>query len=257
MSDHISVSRRDASVEIAISRTAKKNALTGDMYAALADAMLEADSDPEVRSILLYGEGSAFTAGNDLQDFASNPPGPDSPVLRFLAALDSVRIPLIAAVHGPVVGVGATLLLHCDYVVAADDAQLRFPFVNLALIPEAASSLLLPRAVGYLKAAEILLTGDPVPAGRALELGLVSVVVAEGEHVARARDFADVMATKPPEAVRATKQLLKDDSAGVAKRMTDEAQLFSERLQSPEFVEAVTAFLQKRPPDFSATTPRV
>jgi enoyl-CoA hydratase/carnithine racemase len=255
MSEHVVITRRDSSVEILLDRPAKKNALSSTMYGALAAAMREAAADPSVTSVLLHGAGSAFTAGNDLQDFVTNPPTEGSPVLQFLDALATNPVPLVTAVHGPTVGIGATLLLHCDYVAAAESTQLIFPFVNLALIPEAASSLLLPRAVGYLRASEILLTGDPVDARRALDLGLVSRVTDEGEQLAAARAFADRLDGKAPEAVRVTKQLLKDDTAGVHERLAAELRLFTERLGSPEFIEAASAFLQKREPDFTSVAP--
>jgi enoyl-CoA hydratase/carnithine racemase len=173
-------------------------------------------------------------------------------VLRFLRAIASTSTPLVAAVQGPAVGIGATMLLHCEHVVAADDAVLQFPFVSMALVPEAGRSLLLPRVTGYLRAAEILLTGEKLDAQRSLELGLVSRVVPVGEHVAAAREFTDRVAKQPPEAVRLTKKLLRDDTTGLDRRISTELELFVQRLASPEFVEAVAAFMQKREPNFDA-----
>jgi enoyl-CoA hydratase/carnithine racemase len=250
MTDLVNVTRTPSSVEIELNRPTKKNAITSAMYAAMADAVQEAEADASVRTVLISGAGQAFSAGNDLQDFLSGMGDDNPPVLRFLQALAGSSTPLIAAVQGPAVGIGATMLLHCDYVVAADDTVLQFPFVSMALVPEAASSLLLPRIVGYLRAADILLTGDNVDAERALELGLVTRVVAAGEQVAAARAFADRVAAQPPAAVRLTKHLLRDDTPGLDQRIGTELTLFKDRLQSPEFVEAVTAFMEKRPPRF-------
>ena len=254
--DLVQVARHGRGVEIVLNRPAKKNALTGAMYTVMADAVEAADADPAVRSVLFAGAGTAFSAGNDLQDFVVNPPGPDSPVLRFLRAIATTSMPLVAAVQGHAVGIGATMLLHCDYVAAGDDTELQFPFVSRALVPEAGSSLLLPRVTGYLRAAEILLTGDGVPAARALELGLVSRVVPVGEQRDAARQFADRLAGQPPAALRMTKRLMRDDAPGLEARMTAELALFAEGLRSPEFMEAVQAFLEKRAPSFDGLAER-
>jgi enoyl-CoA hydratase/carnithine racemase len=252
MSEHVHVTREGSSVEVVIDRPAKKNALTGDMYAAVAQAIEQATADRTVRSVLVHATGDTFSGGNDLQDFLAGAPGQDSPVVRFLSALATTDVPLVFAVQGPAVGVGATMLLHAEHVVAAETASLQYPFVSMALVPEAGSSLLLPRVTGYLRAAEIMLTGERVPAPRALELGLVSRVVPPGEQLAAAREFTARLAKQPPAAVRMTKRLLRDDTAGLHGRMTTEFELFVQRLQSPEFVEAVTAFMSKREPDFDA-----
>jgi enoyl-CoA hydratase/carnithine racemase len=252
MSEHVHVTRDGSSVEVVIDRPAKKNALTGDMYAAVAQAIEQATADRTVRSVLVHATGDTFSGGNDLQDFLAGAPGQDSPVVRFLSALATTDVPLVFAVQGPAVGVGATMLLHAEHVVAAETASLQYPFVSMALVPEAGSSLILPRVTGYLRAAEIMLTGERVPAPRALELGLVSRVVPPGEQLAAAREFTARLAKQPPAAVRMTKRLLRDDTAGLHGRMTTEFELFVQRLQSPEFVEAVTAFMSKREPDFDA-----
>lgn len=252
MSEHVHVTRDGSSVEVVIDRPAKKNALTGDMYAAVAQAIEQATADRTVRSVLVHATGDTFSGGNDLQDFLAGAPGQDSPVVRFLSALATTDVPLVFAVQGPAVGVGATMLLHAEHVVAAETASLQYPFVSMALVPEAGSSLLLPRVTGYLRAAEIMLTGERVPAPRALELGLVSRVVPPGEQLTAAREFTARLAKQPPAAVRMTKRLLRDDTAGLHGRMTTEFDLFVQRLQSPEFVEAVTAFMSKREPDFDA-----
>lgn len=254
MTDLVTVSRRGNTVEIELNRPDKKNAITSQMYATMADAIEHAEADASVRSVLLSGAGSAFSAGNDLQDFLAGSMDDNPPVLRFLRALSVASVPIVAAVQGPAVGIGATMLLHCEHVVAADDAVLQFPFVSMALVPEAGSSLLLPRVTGYLKAAEILLTGEKLDAERAAALGLVSRVVPAGEQLEAARQFTDGLAGQPPAAVRLTKKLLRDDTAGLDARIETELVLFKERLASPEFVEAVTAFMQKRPPNFDALT---
>ena len=253
MSEHVVISPRGTSLEIALNRPDKKNAITSAMYAAMVEAMVIAESDNAIRAFVFSGHGPAFSSGNDLQDFLSQPMNEKSPVLRFLHAISTTRKVMIAAVQGPCVGIGATLLLHCDHVVAAPSASLQFNFVRIALVPEAGSSLLLPRAVGRLKAAELMLTGDPVPAGEALALGLVSRVTAEGEQLAAARAFADKLAKLPPEALRLTRRLLLEDGQNLQSRMEEEVQVFGKQLASPEFKEAVSAFLQKREPKFASS----
>jgi enoyl-CoA hydratase/carnithine racemase len=250
MTHYVEISARGSSVEIRLHRPDKKNAITGAMYSAMTAAMTAANADPAVRSILFSGVGPAFSSGNDLQDFLSAPMDENSPVLGFLAALAANTKVLIAAIQGPCVGIGATLLLHCDHVVAAESAQLHFNFIKIALVPEAASSLLLPLAVGRLKAAEILMTGDPVSSAEALRLGLVSKVVAEDSQLDSARAFADKLTPLAPEALRITRALLRADADAVAARMADENAQFKARLRSPEFKEAVAAFMQKRVPKF-------
>jgi enoyl-CoA hydratase/carnithine racemase len=251
MTEHCTIAHRGTGLEIQLNRADKKNAITSAMYAAMADAMTKAEADPNIRSILFSGAGPAFSSGNDLQDFLSAPMTGDSPVLAFLDALAKTTKVLIAAVHGNCVGIGATLLLHCDHVVAGPSAAIAFSFVKMALVPEAGSSLLLPRAVGRLKAAELFLTGDPVMADEAAQLGLVSKVVREGEQLAAARAFADRLSLLPPEAIRATRALLLSDEGTLLARMAQETAVFRKQLATPEFREAVAAFTQRRAPDFS------
>lgn len=251
MSNVVTIAARGSSLEITLNRPDKKNAITSAMYAAMADAITGAEAASDIRSILFAGQGAAFCAGNDLQDFLSTPMNEKSPVLAFLKAITTTTKVMIAAVQGPCVGIGATLLLHCDHVVAAPSATLQFNFVRMALVPEAASSLLLPRRVGHLKAAELLLLGDPVPAIEALDLGLVSRVVAAGDALEAARAFADRLDDLPPDAVRQTRQLLQSDTQTVTARIDEEVGVFARQLQSPEFREAVAAFMQKRPPNFA------
>jgi len=238
---------------LTIDRPEKKNAFTGAMYAALTDELVAADADPAVRAIVLQGAGGAFTAGNDLQDFLASPPsGDDSPVVRFLCTLPRLATPLVAGVEGPAVGVGCTLLLHCDLVYASEDARFALPFVNLGLCPEAASSLLLPRLAGLQRASELLLLGEPFDAARAHEVGIVNEVLPRGAVQARARERARALASRPPAALRATRALVRAGlQQAVEDRLRAELRVFAERLSSPEAREAFTAFLEKRPPDFS------
>jgi enoyl-CoA hydratase/carnithine racemase len=233
-------------VELHLDRPEKKNALTSEMYADLAEAMVAADGNPDVRSIIIAGRGMGFCAGNDLADFLSSPLDDSSPVWFFLNAISTTPKVLIAAVQGPCVGIGATMLLHCDHVVASETAALQYNFTKMALVPEAASSLLLPRAVGHLKASELLLLGDVVPATEALRLGLVSRVVADGEQLAGAQTFASRIGALPPQAVRLTKQLIKSETDGVARRMGQENAIFKRCIASPEFKAAVGAFMESR-----------
>ncbi len=248
----IATERRGAVAEIVFDRPDKRNAITVAMYAALAEALDAVEADDTVRVVLFHGNGGAFTAGNDLHDFLAHPPdGPDQPVFRFLRGLAGARKPLLAAVEGPAVGIGTTMLLHCDLVLAAEDARFALPFVNLGLVPEAASSLLLPRLAGHQRAAELLFLGDPFDAATAQRLGLVGRVMPAADLLAAARALADRLAAKAPEALRATKALLKSASVTVAGRMEEEATVFARQLHSAELKEAVAAFFAKRPPDFS------
>ena len=249
--DDLDLRRDGAILHLALARPAKKNAITRAMYAGLADALGAAAADASVRAVVLSGTGGVFTAGNDLGDFLMDPPtGADSPVFRFLAAASTFPKPLIAAVEGPAVGIGTTVLLHCDLAYASPDARFRMPFVDLGLVPEAASSLLLPRAAGPMRAAGWLLFGEAFSAEDALAGGLVNEIVAD--PTGRALERAHTLAAKPPEAVRLTKALLRRaDAAAVRETMQVEGDHFRERLASPEAQEAFTAFFEKRAPDFS------
>jgi len=253
MSQHILVETQDRVTRIELNRPDKKNALSTEMYAAMAQALLAADADAGVRAVLIHGQPACFCSGNDVKDFLAleREPGA-SPASGFLRAISTARKPLVAAVGGPAVGIGTTMLLHCDLVYAAPNARLQLPFVPLGLLPEAASSLLLPRLAGYQRAAELLLLGQPFTAEKALAAGIVSEIVPEAELLARARQAALALAALPPASVRMTKELMKREAAGaVQSRMTEELQLFGERLRSPEAKEALGAFLEKRKPDFS------
>ena len=249
--DHVAATLDGAVLHLALDRPEKKNALTRAMYGRLADLLAEAADDGAVRVVVLSGTGGVFTAGNDLGDFLQAPPtGPDSPVFRFLQAAATFPKPLVAAVAGPAIGIGTTILLHCDLAYAAPDALLRMPFVDLGLVPEAASSVLLPRLAGPARAAEMLLFGDPIAADAAYAVGLVNAVV--DDPVAHALERAAALAQKPPAAVRQTKALLRHDAAdAVGEAFAREGAVFVGRLASPEAQEAFTAFFEKRPPDFS------
>jgi enoyl-CoA hydratase/carnithine racemase len=236
---------------ITFNRPDKKNALTGAMYTLLADALEAAEKDSAVRVILFTGNGGAFTAGNDLQDFLDNPPdGENTPVFRFLRAISMAGKPMIAAVSGVAVGVGTTMLLHCDLVYAAENARLSLPFVNLALVPEAASSLLLPRMIGHHRAAELFLLGEPFSAATAAEYGIVNKVCPDDRLTEEAMAVARKIAAKPPTAIKLTKQLLKQSKGDVAGQMAAEGAHFRAQLKSAEAREAMTAFFEKRPPKF-------
>ena len=258
MSEHISVSRDEAVMRLAFNRPEKKNAITAAMYAALADALEDAEKDDNIRAVLFEATGDMFTAGNDIGDFmagASTPSDPHQtpPVMRFLYALAKAEKPLIAAVQGGAVGVGVTMLLHCDLVYASKNATFHTPFVDLALVPEAASSLILPRIAGHQRAAELLLLGEKIDAWRAEELGFVNEVVGNKKIARAGLKAAKKFAEKAPAAVRLTKNLMKGDREEIIARMKEEGAHFAAQLSSAEFREAGEAFLQKRAPDFSGS----
>lgn len=250
---HIVTEKFEGLLRVEIRRPEKKNALTAAMYERLATVFQEAASAGDVRVLLLHGQPGAFTAGNDLGEFLNDPPADeDAPVFRFLAALRDFPKPLLAAVTGPAVGIGTTLLLHCDLVYAGEGARLQLPFVGLGLCPEAGSSLLLPALVGRARAAEIILLGEAFGARKALEIGLVNAVLPDVEVVDHALAQARRLAAQPPAAVRLAKQLLnRSQASGVAETMAEEDRQFKARLASPEAKEAFAAFLAKRKPDFS------
>ena len=248
----IKLETRDRIARIELARIDKKNALTGDMYSAMVDALAAAESDDAVRVILIHGTRDCFTAGNDLKDFLAPPSGGPSPGFRFISALPKLAKPLVAAVGGAAVGIGTTMLLHCDLVYAAPNARFQMPFVPLGLVPEAASSLLLPMVAGYQRAAELLLLGQPFSAEKALAAGFVTEIVPENELLEYARKAAVAVAALPPASVRATKALMKRQlGQAIAAQMEEERRIFAERLQSGEAKEAMTAFFEKRKPDFS------
>ncbi len=251
MSIKTAVLNRVYTIEIA--RPEKKNALTADMYTQMAQAVEAARVDPQVRTLLITGQPGIFTSGNDLEDFMQRPAmGDDSPVLVFMRALMAFDKPVVAAVTGAAIGIGTTLLLHCDLVYVSDEARLAMPFVSLGLVPEFASSLLVTRLMGQRKAAEKLMLGDPFTPEEAVDWGLANAVLPAGEVANHARRVAERFNALPPSAVRDTKRLLKQANATqVADTIAAEARLFSARLQSPEAKEAFSAFFQKRKPDFN------
>jgi len=242
----------DGVLNLRMARAEKKNALTFAMYDALSDALLGADENRAVRAITITGSEDSFTSGNDLQDFLKGAPeGRESPAFRFVRTIANVSKPIVAGVNGLAVGVGVTMLLHCDLVYAAAGATFQVPFVNLGLITEAASSLLLPRLVGHQRAAELLLLGERIDAATAREFGLVNAVVPAADLAGLVRDKALALAAKPAGSVRLIKGLLKRPAAGVPERMQEEAAIFQEQLRSPEAREAMTAFMERRKPDFA------
>ena len=251
MTELVLVTREDAVLRIEMNRPEKKNALTAEMYAAIGDALEEADSNPAVRVILIHGQSDCFTAGNDIKDFEISDALEDTPVDSFFRALPRTRKPLVAAVGGPAIGIGTTMLLHCDLVYAADNARFSLPFINLALVPEAASSMLLPRLAGYQRAAELLMLGEPFDAERAREVGIVSRIFSADDLLAEALNVARKLADKPPAAMLATKALLRREPEPIASRIETENRIFSEMLAAPEAQEAVSAFFERRKPDFS------
>lgn len=250
MSEFISVEDHGPVRLITMNRVDKKNALTHAMYAALADGIAGTDADAALRVTVLTGAGDAFTSGNDLADFAAPQPAV-RPVERFLQTIATARKPLFAAVNGLAVGVGVTMLLHCDVVYAAPEATFTMPFTNLALVPEAGSSLLLPRLAGHQRASEILLFGEPFDAAEAARLGIVNRVVPRDGLVAFALERAALLATKAPAAVRLTKQLLKSAGTNVPDRIEEEGAIFQAQMKTAEAAEAFTAFRERRKPDFS------
>jgi enoyl-CoA hydratase/carnithine racemase len=244
---NVATARSGAVAIVRFDRPEKKNALTSQMYADLVAAFAAAEEDREVRVVVLTGAGGVFTAGNDLMDFVANPPaGPESPVFRFLLATSRFPKPIVAAVDGAAVGLGTTVLLHCDLVVASTRARFILPFVPLGIVPEFASSLLLPARVGWQRAAEWLLLGDAFDADAAYRAGLVNRVVEPEATESTAMELATALATRPPEAVRLSKQLMKAPlAAAVQDAMEREAAVFVERLRSDEAMAAMTAFLTR------------
>jgi enoyl-CoA hydratase/carnithine racemase len=246
MSEQIQSSRTDGVCELRFNRPEKRNAITFAMYQALAAGLRAAAADESVRVVLLSGAGASFSAGNDLNDFLTGPEFSGThPVLDFLRTLATFEKPLVAAVHGPVVGIGVTMLLHCDLIAAARGTQLTMPFVMLGLVPEAGSSLLLPQLIGQQRAAELLLLGQPLDAERAERLGLVNRVVDADKLLDEARALAQRLAQQPAAALRATKRLLRGDTSAVMARIEKEAEVFAARLKSDEFRAQVRAVLSK------------
>lgn len=254
MSEHIHLEREQGLLTLRMDRADKKNALTRAMYGALADALDAADEDRSVRAVLITGSETCFTSGNDVADFIQAPPsGLDSEVFRFMKALFDFSKPVVAAVCGPAVGIGTTLLLHCDLVYVARDAKLKMPFVNLGLCPEYGSSLILPRLLGHARAAELLLLGEPFTGEQAAAWGIANEALADGAAtLARAREMAQRFEQLAPSAVAVSKRLMREPGREELRRVIkEEGELFGQRLRTPEAIEALSAFMQRRTPDFS------
>jgi len=254
MSEHIHLEREQGLLILRMDREDKKNALTRAMYGALADALDAADEDRSVRAVLITGSETCFTSGNDVADFIQAPPsGLDSEVFRFMKALFDFSKPVVAAVSGPAVGIGTTLLLHCDLVYVARDAKLKMPFVNLGLCPEYGSSLILPRLLGHARAAELLLLGEAFTGEQAAAWGIANEALEDGAAtLARAREMAQRFEQLAPSAVAVSKRLMREPGREELRRVImEEGELFGQRLRTPEAFEALSAFMQRRKPDFS------
>jgi enoyl-CoA hydratase/carnithine racemase len=256
MMTDVEVTRTGAAQILRLTRIQKKNALTGAMYRALADAIESGDAESSITAHIITGSGGIFTAGNDLGDFLTTAQGTGDlavDVLRFITLLPVVRKPLIAAVDGPAIGIGTTMLFHCDLVYATAGSTFATPFLDLGLIPEAASSLLMPERMGYARAFEMLVLGEPFSAERAVAAGFVNEIVPAESLEATALGAAYRLAKKPPEALAEARRLLRGEPASILARVDTEVAAFRERLRSPEAIEAFTAFFEKRPANFRKT----
>ena len=250
MTEQVLTENREGILQITLNRPEKKNALNAAMYNVMSDVIEGAEDDLSVRVLLITGCADSFTAGNDIADFLEISPDLGvSPATRFLRAIASSSVPIVAAVNGLAVGVGTTMLLHCDQVLASSSASFTLPFVNLGVVPEAASSLLLTRQAGYQRAAELLLLGEPFDAQTALEAGIVSRIYGDDALLDAALKLSQKLAAKPRGALRASKQLLRRASESVEDRMEAEMKVFAEQIQSPASVEIMTAFMERRKPD--------
>jgi len=249
---HIDISTDGPIISICINRPEKKNALTGAMYDAIAAGFDQASQSAEIRAVLLSAVGDIFSAGNDIGEFAAmRGDFADSPQARFFRAITQCGKPIVAAVNGPAIGVGMTMLLHCDLVYAAPTAMFSTPFVDMALVPEGGSSWLMPARFGYPRAAAMLLLGQPFGAEQALDLGLINEIVTEGPVEARARKIALRLGDKPPAAIARARALMRPDGEALYAHMQTEMAAFAKALKSSEAAEALAAFLEKRKPDFS------
>ncbi len=255
MTEHVIAEKSGGVLTLTMNRPEKKNALTREMYQALADGINGAEHDPEIRCVLIQANGDMFTAGNDLGEFAAANAGDPSANRAsegnpLLIALGKAKTPLIAAVNGRAVGVGTTMLLHCDLVFVSDDALMTTPFVNLALVPEAASSVTLPGRIGHARAFAMFVLGEPMTAQQAVDWGVANAAVPRDQLRARARAAAEAVASKAPAAVLAAKALMRDPEAMAAAMAAENVQ-FSAQLKTAEAKEAFAAFAEKRAPDFS------
>jgi enoyl-CoA hydratase/carnithine racemase len=251
------ITERSGSVlRVQLNRPAKRNAMTSSMYVVLADIFNDAAKDQSTRVVLWHGAGDSFSAGNDVEDFLKNPPGPgESPQARLMNALLDFDKPLIAAVHGAAIGGGTTMLTHCDFVYAGESAKFQMPFINLALVPEFGSSRSVPARIGHIRAAELILLGLPFDAKRAADLGFVTQVVSDQNLMTTATETARKLAAKPAGALQACKRLMKWSFREQMKAaMKAENEEFSAQIRSEDAKEALTAFLEKRAPDFTKTS---
>jgi enoyl-CoA hydratase/carnithine racemase len=252
MTEELIVARDSGVMEIRFNRPEKKNALTRAMYDGVVAAFDSAENDAAIRVIMLTGTGDTFTSGNDIKDFQQRAATRDTASASpFLAALSTLKKPLIAAVNGAAIGVGTTMLAHCDLIVAARSARFVMPFTRLGLVPEAGSSLLFPQLLGHQRASAMLLLGDALDAEAALAAGFVYQVVDDANLMTAARAVAARLAALPPQAIRQTKQLMRRGNPDLPGRINEELELFRERVASPEAAEAFAAFMEKRAPDFS------
>ena len=256
MTKHVKIEVAEGIMTLTLARPDKKNALSSAMYSAMSDGLERAEKDPAVRVVLFQGDGDSFTAGNDIADFSAQANGRDtseSQAHRFINTISKATLPVVAAVQGNAVGVGTTMLLHCDLVFLADTAKLMTPFVNLALVPEAASSWLLPSRIGHVRAYAMFALGEPLDATAALAFGLANAVVSAQELRAKARQAADALTKQPAGSLNHTKALMRDMEK-IAAQINREGVLFRERLQTDEAREAFAAFAERRKPDFSKVT---
>lgn len=254
MSEYLQVEREEGLLTLRMNRPDKKNALTRAMYSGMAEVLKQAEQDSSVRAVLITGGEKCFTSGNDVADFIQAPPsGLNSEVFQFMQALFEFSKPVVAAVSGPAVGIGTTLLLHCDLVYVSREAILKMPFVNLGLCPEYGSSLILPRLLGHARAAELLLLGQSFTGEQAAVWGIANQALEDGAAtLAKAREMALRFQQLPPSAVTDSKRLMRAPGREELRRVIEEeGALFGQRLRSPEAIEALTAFMQRRAPDFS------
>jgi enoyl-CoA hydratase/carnithine racemase len=251
--DDIVTEHTESVLRVQFNRPTKRNAMTAAMYLSLASIFNEAEKDENTRVVLWHGAGDSFCAGNDIDDFLKNPPGPgESPQARLMEALINFDKPLVVAVHGAAIGGGTTMLLHCDFIYAGESTKFQMPFINLAIVPEFGSSCAVPARIGHVRAAELILLGAPFDARRAAELGLVTQVISDKEVLARATETAGKLAAKPARALQASKRLMKQPFREQIKAaMKAENEEFSVQVRSEDAREAFTAFLEKRRPDFT------
>jgi enoyl-CoA hydratase/carnithine racemase len=251
--DDILTERAGSILRVQLNRTTKRNAMTSAMYLSLAAIFDAVAKDETTRVVLWHGAGDSFCAGNDIEDFLKNPPGPgESPQARLMNALVNFDKPLVAAVHGAAIGGGTTMLTHCDFIYAGESAKFQLPFINLAIVPEFGSSCSLPARIGHVRAAELILLGESFSAARAAELGLVTQVVSDKEVLAKATQTAEKLAAKPAQALQVSKRLMKEpfrDQIRAAMKAENEA--FSAQVRSDDAREAFAAFLERRKPDFT------